>query len=294
MRAAATVLSSLVMALAAIGLAVAAPGRDLSGPQAALRAASGAVSIANSHEGASLLHATNLRPGQGVSGTVDIGNDGDVAGRFTVLATGVADTPRGLLSERLVITLSDVTGAAAPRQIFRGTPATLGEYYVAALAPGASRTLLVTATLPDGGVGDNVYQGSSLSMGFEWHAAVATVSVPTATPRPRAIPTPAATPTPIATPTPVPVSIADLLGLPPASRCVRSSRMRFKLKAPPGTKLASAIVSAGGRKLRLKGSKLRRPITLRGLRKTVKLKVTARASNRHTYKASRTYRACRR
>jgi hypothetical protein len=288
MRAAATVLSSLVMALAAIGLAVAAPGRDLSGPQAALSAASGAVSIANSHEGASLLHATNLRPGQAVSGTVDIGNDGDVAGRFTVLATGVADTPHGLLSQRLVITLSDVTGAAAPRQIFRGTPATLGEYYVATLAPGASRTLLVTATLPDGGVGDNVYQGSSLSMGFEWHAAVATVSVPTATPRPRAIPTPTATPTP------VPVSIADLLGLPPASRCVRSSRMKFKLKAPPGTKLASAIVSAGGRKLRLKGSKLRRPITLRGLRKTVKLKVTARASNHHTYKASRTYRACRR
>jgi spore coat-associated protein N len=294
MRAAATIVSSLVMAFAAIGLAVAAPGRDASAPQASLSAATGAVSIANSREGHAILGAGNLRPGQTVSGTVEIGNDGDVPGRFTVAATNVADAPHGLLSQRLVIALSDVTDARAPRQIFAGTAAALGRYEVGTLAAGASRRFLVTATLPNGGAGDNAYQGSSLSMGLEWHAAAASVPVPTATPTPNPKATP--TPTPTATPTPprVRVSIADLLGLPPASRCVKSSRMKFKLKSPPGTRLTSAVVSAGGKKLRLKGSKLRKPITLRGLRTTVKLKVTARAKNRRTYKASRTYKACSR
>jgi spore coat-associated protein N len=306
MRAAATILSSLVMALAAIGLAVAAPGPDLSGPQASLAAASGGVSIVNSREGHAVLSATDLRPGQTVSGTVDIGNDGDTGGRFTVAATGVTDTPRGLLSHRLVIGLADVTDAAAPHLVFAGTPAALGEYDVGTLAPGTSRTFRVTATLPGGGAGDNAYQGSSLSMGLEWHATVvATLSVPTATPTPatatptptptappKAQPTPTPTPAPTATPKPARVSIADLLGLPPASHCVKSSRMTFKLKAPPGTKLGSAVVSAGGKTLRLQGAKLRKAISLRGLRKTVKLKVTARASNGRTYKASRSYEAC--
>jgi hypothetical protein len=88
--------------------------------------------------------------------------------------------------------------------------------------------------------------------------------------------------------------MADVLGLPPASTCVKRGALRFKLKAPAGTELKSAVVSASGKpKLDLRGAKLKKTIKLRGLRKkTTKLKVTAKASNRRTYKASRSYKRC--
>src|SRR5262249_37849816 len=155
--------------------------------------------------------------------------------------------------------ISDVTGAT--RQIFVGTPSALGEYDVGTLAPDEVRTFQVTATLPDTGVppsattGDNRYQGSRMTLGLGWTAAGVTGVVPTptptvtptptptttpvatATPRPKPTatprPKPKPTPTPTATPTPTtPLSIADMLGLPPASRCVSKSKMKFKLKAP--------------------------------------------------------------
>ena len=49
----------------------------------------------------------------------------------------------------------------------------------------------------------------------------------------------------------------------------------------------------GRTKARLKGAKTRKPVNLKKLRKTTKLKLTVRLSNGKTYKVSRTYRACR-
>jgi hypothetical protein len=102
MRASATLFASLAMALGAVALAVAAPGHDRLAT-IELDQASGAVSISNSHAGAALFAATGMRPGgSGASGRVTIGNDGDVAGRFAVSASAVADTPGpggGLLSD---------------------------------------------------------------------------------------------------------------------------------------------------------------------------------------------------
>jgi hypothetical protein len=303
MRAVATIVSSLVMALAAIGLAVAAPGRDHDGPQMSLAGASGAVAITNSHDGDAVLSAANLRPGQTVTGVVAIGNAGDAAGRFTVLATHAHDDPGpngGLLSQRLVVGVYDITGGGS-RQIFLGPAGGFGESEVGTLAPGAARSLLVTATLPEGGApasdttGDNRFQQSSVSVDLEWRAGVAAQVVPTPTPapKPKPKPTPTPTPTPSTPTTPAP-STADLLGLPPASTCVDGGTLKFKLKAPPETKLKSAVVSASGkRKLKLRGAKLKKTIKLRGLRKkTTKLKVTAKAANRRTYKASRSYKRC--
>jgi hypothetical protein len=321
MRALATVIASLVMALAAIGLAVAAPGRDRDPASASLDGATGAVAIANSKAAQSVLDAPAMRPGDSVSGTVDIGNDGDVAGRFTVLGTGLLDVPGpngGALSEQIDLALSDVTDPDDPQPIFVGHPADFDEYDVGTIAPGDERSFLFTATLPDGGVpvsattGDNRFQQSTLSLGFEWHAGVATNGIPTATPtpvvvtptptptkpKPKPTPKPKPKPTPTATPTPAPtptVDVADTLGLPSASSCVKSGRMKIKLRAPAGTKLVSAVITVNGKvKARLKGGKLRKAVTLKGLRKKTKLKVTARASNGLAYKASRTYKACRR
>ena len=178
MRTFATIVATLAMSLAAIGLAVAAPGDPAS---ASLRRASGAVGISNSRAGDHILAAGNMRPGEGVSGTVTIGNDGDVAGRFKVAATPPQDTPGafgGLLSERVELTLSDVTGAT-PVVIFTGHPADFAEYDVGTFGPGEEREFRFTMTLPQ--AAGNAYQGSALSLGFVWTAGTVTPT-PTATP----------------------------------------------------------------------------------------------------------------
>jgi len=301
MRALAILFASLAMAVGAVALAVAAPSRG-GVATVELEQASGAVSIANSRAGQALFGAAAMRPGEGVSGTVTIGNDGDVAGRFGVRASGVADTPGpdgGLLSQRVELVLFDVSDVQNPVTVFAGHPADFADVDLGAFAPGEERDYLFAATLPDGGAGDNAYQGSGLSLGFQWRAGTVAVSTPapTATPKPPK-PTPTPTPKPRVTPTPTPVApvdMATLLGLPPATKCVRGGKLRFRVKAPDGAKVRSATVKVNRKtKARLKGKKVRKAVTLKRLRKVVTITVTVKASNGRLYTGSRTYRRCRR
>jgi spore coat-associated protein N len=296
MRSVAILLTSFAMALAAIGLAVAAPGG--SDPEVAgvsLGAASGSVSITNSRDGQAVFSAAGMRPGEDVSGTVRIGNHGASAGRFELLGVGAQDTAGpngGLLSERVELVVLDVTGARPPVTLFAGHPADFVQVDLGMLAPGENRDYRFEATLPDGGVpssnttGDNRYQGSSLSLGFQWQAS------PVA-----AMPTPETPVTP-ANPNPKPpvtkpIAIADALGLPRASTCINGGRLKLKLKGVGGAQVVSATITVNGRvKTQLKGAKARKTVSLRGLRKKTALRVTVRASDRHTYTGTRTYRAC--
>jgi hypothetical protein len=60
------------------------------------------------------------------------------------------------------------------------------------------------------------------------------------------------------------VDDASALGLPPAKTCVRRRRLTLKLKAPDRSMLASVTVAVNGRtKLRARGAKARKPLTLR-------------------------------
>jgi hypothetical protein len=294
MRPAATLIISLVMALGAIGLAVAAPGGDRQPASADVQNASGAIAIANSHAGRALLDVEQLRPGDAAQGSVTIGNAGDVPGDFAVDLSGLQDVPGaygGRLSDRLQLTLVDVTHA---QMLYSGTPAAFQRVALGRFAARESREYLLAATLPDGGLdgSDNAYQGARLSLGLVWRAAAVPVATPTATPRPRPTPTP--TPTkpkpPVVTP---PFDLASALGLPPATKCVKKHKLRFKLKAPSGAKPKSAKIAVNGKvKLRVKGRKIRKAVTLKKLRRTATVKLTVKASNRRTYTASRTYNAC--
>jgi hypothetical protein len=311
MRPIATLIISIAMALGAIGLAVAAPGVIVGGDRelarAEVQAASGAVSIANSRAGQAVFSAVAMRPGQGVNGTVTIGNDGDRPGRFAVQGTGVQDVAGpngGRLSERVELVLFDVTNVHFPVTVYAGAPAGFAQVDLGVIAPGHERDYLVVATLPDGGLpgsggaGDNRFQGSSLSLGFAW-SATNVANAPTPTPTPTATPTTPSTPvtpapTTPATPTP-PVALADALGMPASTSCVKGGKLTLRVKAPAGAKVLSAIVKVNGRvKAKLKGAKAAKPVTLRGLKRTTKLSITVKASDKRTYSAARTYRACKR
>jgi hypothetical protein len=306
MRPIATLLATLALSLTALGLAVAAPG-GLGGRQELARveiqSASGAVSIANSRAGQALFDAAAMRPGEGVSGTVTIANDGDQPGRFAVHGSGVSDVPGpngGRLSERVELVVFDVTDVRSPVTVYAGAPADFAQVDLGVLGAGQERAYLFAVTLPDGGDDgdDNLFQGAGLSLGFRW-SAVTIPSPATPTPTPTATPTPV---TPTATPTPtgptstpsVPVALADELGMPAATSCIKKGTLKLRVKAPARAKVVSAVVKVNGKvKAKLKGKKAAKPVTLRGLKKTTKLAVTIKASNKRTYSATRTYKACR-
>jgi hypothetical protein len=309
MRAIATLVTSLAMALTALGLAFAAPGDGSKRASLDLAAASGAVHIANSRDGQAVFSAAGMRPGEGVSGTVRIGNDGDVAGAFSIRRGAVDDVPGphgGRLSTRVELVLFDITDVQHPITMYAGPPAGFQAVALGTLAPGKHRDYLFAATLPDSGlpgstlVGDNLFQGSSLSLGFEWRAT----SSPAVRP-------PAATPTPTATATATPVkpkpkpvkpkpvvpsgaALADALGLPSARACVSRRKFTVRLKVPLGAKVVSATIKINGKvKARVKAGKTRAPVNLRGLPKgKVKVTIATKASDGHKYTSTRTYRTC--
>jgi hypothetical protein len=321
MRTVATLIASLGMALAAFGLAVAAP-RDRDGDRAQTRllAASGAIGISNSHDGLAVFSASAARPGQQVGGTVRIGNSGTAAGTFSVRADGLQETPGsygGRLSERLSLVLLDVTDPQRPATLYAGTPAALSEIALGTFAAGEQRDYRIAATLPSTGApasvsaGDNRFQGARLTFGLAWRAvapeptATATpIATPTPTPDPaaptRTVPAPATpAPAPTTQPTVPPASdptgdvLGDALGLPSSRRCVKRRRLKIRLRAPGGARVLSATVRVGKRRITIKRAP-RRPIVLRRLpARRFKVEVAVRASNGRTYKTTRVYRACR-
>jgi hypothetical protein len=187
--------------------------------------------------------------------------------------------------------------------VFAGHPADLDDVDLGTLAAGEEREYLFSATLPEGGAGDNAYQGAGMSLGLKWQAGVASVATPTPTPtatpiitKPKPKPTPTKPkPKPTPTPTPIaPVDYATALGLPPATTCARKGKLKFKVKAP-GAKVISATVSVNGKvKARLKGKKVRKAVTLKRLKKTFKVSVTVMASNGRVYTGVRIYKTCKR
>ena len=298
MRALLPLLGSLAMALCALGLAFAAPEQER-GELAAARVAAttGAVHVVNSREGTAVLGAQALRPGDQVSGTVRIGNDGPGAADLLLRAGALTDTAGaggGRLSDALLLRIVDVTAPAQPVMLYAGLPAGFTHLAAGRIAAGGAREYVLEATLATPPGDDNRFQGSVLSLGLEWGA---TAVPPPATPTPPPAP-PMPPPTSTVTPPPAPVTpppasaLADRLGLPSASTCVRRRTLRFKLRAPNGGRVVSAKVAVN-RKAKVRGFKALATIKLRKLPRRTTLSVTVKASDRKTYKATRTYAACR-
>ena len=274
---------TLVLVAAAFAVALIDPhGSRAATARAMASGASGALRIANSSEGRAVLAAGGLRPGATVTGTVTVGNAGQVAGRFSVRPSGLTDTPGaagGELSQRLQLRLTDVTTS---RVLYTGTPAGLTAVDVGDLAAGETHTYQLTATFPSG-ADDNDYQGAAVSFGLRW---AATAAEPTATATPNTPPAPTA-PAPTA---PKAAALADTLGLPGAKRCL-GSRLKVHVRTPDHAKLVSAKLRAGKRTAT---ATARRPTaTLSRLphgRITVSIQV--RTAAKHIYRASRTYKSC--
>ncbi len=141
----------------------------------------GNLSHSNSKDGAAILTADKMKPGQSTSGTVVITNNGDIDGVFSMAKGAVSQTAGpngGQLYSVLDLKIVDVTVPSSPvtkydgdLNAFTGLDSTaLGGTWT----PGTARTYEFTVTFPDGGTpgsnttGDNQYKSSSCTVEFLW------------------------------------------------------------------------------------------------------------------------------
>lgn len=166
-----------LIALVVLALAVAALSASsrLSSADVELTAGGGgALTLSNTKEGSAILALGGMRPGDFVDGTVTIGNTGAVPGDLSLSTSNLVDTPGaggGVLSGELDLVVTDVTNAGSPVTIYTGKIAALPPAALGTLAAGDSRTYDFRVLFPDAGPGvENAYQGSSMSVQFDWTA----------------------------------------------------------------------------------------------------------------------------
>lgn len=137
----------------------------------------GNLSQGNSKSGSAVLSATGMKPGDATTGTVEIANDGDIPGVFTLASSGLAETAGtggGLLSTKLDLVIRDQGDPAAPSApgtvVYSGKLGALGTQSLGTFAVGEAHRYHFTVTFPDGGAGgaDNAYKKASTSLQFDW------------------------------------------------------------------------------------------------------------------------------
>jgi hypothetical protein len=168
----------VVIAATAAAVALAQQVGNAPRPQAAAISASGSFGISSSHDGQPIFAAGGIAPGGSARGTVAIEDTGAGPVALTLSRGELIDTPglgAGVLSERLQLTVVDVTAPAAPKIVYSGPLATMPAQPAGKLEPGAVRTFEFTATLPADGTQtfQNAVQGASATVAYSWIAGEA-------------------------------------------------------------------------------------------------------------------------
>ena len=136
----------------------------------------GNLSHVNSKPGAALLTVSKLKPGESQSGTVQLTNNGDIDGVFSIARTIVTDsgnllTPAAPFAARLNLKIEDnANGTVYYDDLLSNMTGTVG---AGTITPTNSRTYKFTVTfLNTSGAngGDNKWKGASVEANFNWEA----------------------------------------------------------------------------------------------------------------------------
>jgi spore coat-associated protein N len=166
---------ALAVVLAAVGITVGS-GANFTAHAAnpANTFTAGTLTIGSSASSA-LFNAPNMKPGDNVSGTVDIANTGSVPGTFTLSTSNAVDT--GALLGQLDLKIEDCglfTGATPPtcagtNLAYNGKANAVGTAQLGSFAASAKHRYKIDVTLPSATT--NAFQGKTASVEFDWDAA---------------------------------------------------------------------------------------------------------------------------
>jgi spore coat-associated protein N len=140
--------------------------------------AAGTLTILNSKEGLAVLTASNMKPGDSATGTVDVQNTGSLSGAFTLSRSGIVDSDgANPLSAKLNLVVKDCGdfSAGAPTcdvgdpQKYSGTIATMTSSALGTFAASEKHRYQFAVTFDSSAT--NAYQGDTSSVQFDWDAA---------------------------------------------------------------------------------------------------------------------------
>jgi spore coat-associated protein N len=140
--------------------------------------AAGTLSIFNSKEGLAVLTASDMKPGDSATGTVDVQNTGSLSGAFTLSRSNIVDSDgANPMSAKLNLVVKDCgdfsSGAptcdAGDPVKYSGTIAAMGSSALGSFVANEKHRYEFAVTF-DASAG-NAYQGDSSSVQFDWNAS---------------------------------------------------------------------------------------------------------------------------
>ena len=136
----------------------------------------GTLSMSNSKNNAAILTASNMKPGDTATGSVDITNTGSVSGAFTLSKTALTNSDgSNPMANKLNLVVTDCgtdfdcsTGASS--NVYTGTLAAMGTgIALGNFAGGAEHRYEFSVALDSSA--DNNYQGDNSVATFTWDAS---------------------------------------------------------------------------------------------------------------------------
>jgi hypothetical protein len=124
--------------------------------------AAGNIQLSSSVPNQAIVAASGMRPGDSRQGTVNIRNQGDVAGTVTLKATGLTGT---VLAAVIDLKVEDTTGKTT--QIWSGKLGSFSSIGLGTFAAGATRAFRLTLSWPSAS-NEASLQGASTSLTFQW------------------------------------------------------------------------------------------------------------------------------
>lgn len=160
-----------LLAIGALGLALALSGLGRAAARPIDAKATGALRISSSNAEEAILGAADLAPGDSARGAVVIHNRGHAPAALTLAASDLREGggDGGHLAAALWLTVRDVTGKSNAI-VYSGSFAAMRSLRVGALAPGEHRQYAFEATLPDGAspLDDDPLAGSWAKVDYRW------------------------------------------------------------------------------------------------------------------------------
>ena len=129
----------------------------------------GTLTQSNSRADEAIFTLSDLKPGDTVTGSVTIANTGSLASTFTLTET---DADNGfVVDDNLWMTVTDVTEAQAPQQVWSGTFASMGTVDLGTWDAGDSHTFEFSTSLKLSA--DNAEQGRTAGASYTWNGVQA-------------------------------------------------------------------------------------------------------------------------
>ena len=130
--------------------------------------AAGVMSIDSDNPDGAKLNIHGLVPGasHAQSGTVKLTNNGDADGVLTLSKNNVSNNSTPGLSGKVLVDIVDELG----HSVYSGRLGSMPAVGAGTIAKNATKTYTFTVTFPEGGAGDNAYQGASTTLDYIWDA----------------------------------------------------------------------------------------------------------------------------